>query len=249
MHIPPLSSRLVRDPSNLFGMLKKDSLQAGMTNYVALFMTVLVYIYHIMYICMMEEKDRRQRYRKTGSFILSPYSFILIVIVSLLHSCATINEIPEAKNTRIIENVTFYPQETYQCGPASLAAVLNYWGVNITPEDIAKEIFSESARGTLNIDMVLYAQRKGMKAIQYKGSMEDLKKNIDSGFPVIVLVDYGFSVYQVNHFMVIVGYNEYGVIVNSGRNKEKFIPEEKFMKIWKRTNYWTLLIKIVSSRH
>jgi ABC-type bacteriocin/lantibiotic exporter with double-glycine peptidase domain len=192
---------------------------------------------------MMEEKYRRQSYRKTGGFILRPYFFILVAIVLLLHSCATINEIPKAGNTRIIESVPFYLQESYQCGPASLAEVLNYWGVHVTPGDIAKEIFSESARGTLNIDMVLYAQSKGFHAIQYTGSMEDLKKNIDSGFPVIVLVDYGFSVYQVNHFMVIVGYNEYGVIVNSGRNKEKFIPEEKFMKTWERTDYWTLLIK------
>jgi predicted double-glycine peptidase len=195
----------------------------------------------------MKKEFRNQKHKKRGSFILPPYSFILIVIILLLHSCATINEIPEAGNTHIIENITFYPQETYQCGPASLAEVLNYWGVNVTPDNIAKEIFSESARGTLNIDMVLYTQRKGLHATQYTGSMEDLKKEINSGYPIIVLVDYGFSVYQVNHFMVIIGYNEYGVIVNSGRDKEKFIPEEKFMKTWKRTNYWTLLIKPVSS--
>lgn len=197
---------------------------------------------------MMKEKDRRQRYRKMRSFILRPYSFILAVIVILLHSCATTSEIPEAKNTRIIENVPFYSQESYQCGPASLASVLNYWGVNVTPDNIAKEIFSESARGTLNIDMILYAQRKGLKVTQYKGGIEDLKKNIESGYPLVVLVDYGFSLYQVNHFMVVVGYNENGVIVNSGRDKCKFISEKDFIKTWERTKFWTLLIKPVSSK-
>lgn len=196
-----------------------------------------------MYIYMMKKEDRRQGYRKKGRFILYPYSFILIVIVLLLHSCATINEIPEARYTHMIENVPFYPQETYQCGPASLAGVLNYWGVNVNPDDIAKEIFSESAKGTLNIDMVLYAQRKGLDVTQYKGNMEDLKKNIESGYPVIVLVDYGFYLYQVNHFMVVVGYNEHGVTVNSGKDKNKFIPRESFIKTWERTKYWTLLIK------
>ncbi|PIQ94853.1 MAG: hypothetical protein COY75_10160 [Nitrospirae bacterium CG_4_10_14_0_8_um_filter_41_23] len=200
-----------------------------------------------MYICMMKEKDRRQRYRKMRSFILRPYSFILIIVVLLLHSCATTNEIPEAKHLRIIENVPFYPQETYQCGPASLAGVLNYQGVNITPDNIAKEIFSESARGTLNIDMILYTQRMGLNATQYRGSIEDLKKNIESGYPIIVLVDFGFSLYQVNHFMVVVGYNENGVIVNSGRDKDKFISEKDFIKAWERTKFWTLLIKPVSS--
>jgi ABC-type bacteriocin/lantibiotic exporter with double-glycine peptidase domain len=201
-----------------------------------------------MYIYMMKEEDRRQRYRKMRSFILCPYSFILAVVVILLHSCATTSEIPEAKNTRIIENVPFYSQESYQCGPASLASVLNYWGVNVTPDDIAKEIFSESARGTLNIDMVLYTQRMLLDAAQYRGSIEDLKKNVESGYPLVVLVDYGFSLYQVNHFMVVVGYNENGVIVNSGRDKGKFISEKYFIKAWERTKYWTLLIKPVSSK-
>ncbi|MEW6418412.1 MAG: C39 family peptidase [Nitrospirota bacterium] len=168
---------------------------------------------------------------------------VLLYFLITLLSCATINEIPEATHIRIIENVPFYPQETYQCGPASLASVLNYWGINISPDEIAKEIFSESARGTLNMDMVLYAQRKGLNTIQYQGSMDNLKKNIDFGYPIIVLVDYGFSLYRANHFMVVIGYNEHGVIVNSGRDKGKFISAEDILKAWEKTNYWTLLIK------
>jgi ABC-type bacteriocin/lantibiotic exporter with double-glycine peptidase domain len=172
-----------------------------------------------------------------------PYKILLsFYLLSQLSFCATINKIPEAKHTHIIGNVPFYSQETYQCGPVSLAGVLNYWGVKITPDDIAKEIFSKSARGTLTIDMVFYVQMKGLKAIQYKGNIDDLKKNIDSNYPVIVLVDYGISLYQVNHFMVVLGYNEHGVIVNSGRSKHKFISDEDFTKVWKKTNYWTLLI-------
>jgi len=50
------------------------------------------------------------------------------------------------------------------------------------------------------VDMGLYAEKKGLKAIQYAGSLEDLKRNIDSNYPLIVLVDYGFWVYQKNHF-------------------------------------------------
>jgi len=146
-------------------------------------------------------------------------------------------------NPILIDNVPFYPQEEYQCGPASLASVLNYWGVHVTPDGIAKEIYSKSARGTLTIDMIIFAQKKGLNAIHYKGSVEDLKKNIDSGYPVIVFVDYGISLYQVNHFMVVIGYSGNDVIVNSGKDKEKFISEEDFTKAWERTKYWTLLIK------
>jgi len=150
---------------------------------------------------------------------------------------------PESADQHIIENVHFYPQETYQCGPASLAGVLNYWRIPAKLGDIAKDIFSENARGTLSIDMVMYAQKKGLFAFQYKGSLEDLKKNIDAGYPLIVLVDYGISFYQANHFMVVVGYNENGVRVNSGKDNNVFITNKDFLKVWEKADYWTLLIK------
>jgi ABC-type bacteriocin/lantibiotic exporter with double-glycine peptidase domain len=73
--------------------------------------------------------------------------------------------------------------------------------------------------------------------------LQDLKKNIDSGYPLIVLVDYGFWAVQANHFMVVVGYNEDGVIVNSGKDRGKFISEGDFIKTWEKTKFWTLLIK------
>lgn len=170
------------------------------------------------------------------------YFIILLIIFFIVCSCSTVSVQFESKPV-MINKVPFYPQEDYQCGPASLAGVLNYWGVSVTPDEIAKAIYSESAKGTLNIDMPLYVNKKGLYALQYAGSQDDLKAKINDGYPLIVLVDYGFSVYQANHFMVVVGYNDYGVIVNSGRTENMFIDMEKFLKTWKRTNYWTLLIK------
>jgi ABC-type bacteriocin/lantibiotic exporter with double-glycine peptidase domain len=144
---------------------------------------------------------------------------------------------------QIIENVPFYSQETFQCGPASLSAVFNYWGTKITPEEIARAIYSASARGTLTLDMVLYAEKKGFAARQYKGDLTDIKKNIDSGYPMVVLVDYGFSIYEKSHFMVVLGYNDKGLFVHSGKEKEKFISLKEFLGTWEKTAFWTLLIK------
>lgn len=174
-----------------------------------------------------------------------PAYLFLVLLTFFLHSCAVVSNgnMPESRYNRISCDVPFYAQESYQCGPASLAGVMNYWKVDVAPDDIAKEIYSRSAKGTLNIDMVIYSQKKGLTAEQYSGGMKDLKKNIGSGYPLIVLVDYGFWVYQSNHFMVVVGYNEDGVIVNSGKDKSKFIPEEDFIKTWEKTKFWTLRIK------
>jgi predicted double-glycine peptidase len=90
--------------------------------------------------------------------------------------------------------------------------------------------------------MVLYAEKRGLKARQYRGSLEDIKSKIDAGYPLIVLVDEGFFVYQKNHFMVVIGYQEEGLLVNSGREQHKFIPVKDFLRPWNRTKFWTLLI-------
>lgn len=169
-------------------------------------------------------------------------SFFLSFILLFLSFCAGTPHVEEAKVCQIIENVPFYPQEKYQCGPASLAGVLNFWGVTVTPEEIAAEIYSRSARGTLNLDMILYAERRGLKVTHYEGSFEDLKKNIDEGCPLIVMVDKGFWIYQQYHFMVALGYYENGAVVNSGKDQHKLIPLIDFVKSWKRTRYWSLLI-------
>jgi ABC-type bacteriocin/lantibiotic exporter with double-glycine peptidase domain len=142
----------------------------------------------------------------------------------------------------MIENVPFFAQEAYQCGPASLAGVLNYWGVAVSPDEIAREIYSESARGTLDVDMIFYTQRKGLGAAHYQGSLEDAKKNINMGRPLIILVDEGFWVYQQNHFMVVIGYNEEAIIANSGKDQLKVISQRELARTWKRTGFWTLLI-------
>lgn len=166
----------------------------------------------------------------------------LSCILLVLSYCAATLPVEKPKVGQIIENVPFYPQEMYQCGPASLAGILNFWGVTVSPEEIAVEIYSRSVRGTLNLDMTLYSEKRGLKANHYEGSFEDLKEKIDAGYPLIVMVDYGFWIYKKYHFMVLLGYYKNGVVVNSEKDQHKFIPLRVFLKSWKRTRYWSLLI-------
>ena len=143
---------------------------------------------------------------------------------------------------RVIRNVPFYPQKKNQCGPASLAGVMVFRGVFTSPEEIAAEIYSPTAGGSLDSDLRRYAVRKGLHAEQYRGSVEDLKAQIDRGNPVIVLVDTGFLSYRAHHFMVIIGYDGRGVIANSGIEQSRRISMQKFLDSWGKTDFWTLLI-------
>lgn len=167
---------------------------------------------------------------------------LLFLIIPLLFSCAGPIPLKESGTARILNNVPFYPQETWQCGPASLAAVLNYWGLKVSPADITAAIYSQEAKGTLDMDMVFYAEKKGWKATQYPGGREDVIKEIDAGIPLIVLVDYGFWIYQQQHFMVVIGYDETAVIAHSGKERNKRIPWKYFLRTWEKTKFWTLRV-------
>jgi ABC-type bacteriocin/lantibiotic exporter with double-glycine peptidase domain len=169
-------------------------------------------------------------------------SIALACCCLLLSACAT-SRLRAHEGEKVIAGVPFYPQEDYQCGPASLAGVLNYLGSGTTPDKIAREVFSKTAGGTLTIDMVLYAQEKGFSAMDYSGSIKDLREKIDAGSPIVVMVDNGFWVWQKNHFMVVVGYNADGIVANSGGNERQFIANNRFLDIWRKTGFWSLLIK------
>ncbi|MCX7794401.1 MAG: C39 family peptidase [Thermodesulfovibrionales bacterium] len=170
-------------------------------------------------------------------------ALILILTPAFIFSCASGASII---NNSVVIDVPFYKQSDYECGPASLASVLNYWhrtkGLGeVTLQEIINSIYSPYARGTLGIDLELYARNKGFTTLKKRGSIEELKRFIDSKIPPIILVTYGFYVYELDHFLVVKGYNEKGIIVNS-RKSDEFISYEELERIWKKTDYWMLII-------
>jgi predicted double-glycine peptidase len=171
---------------------------------------------------------------------------IIFVLLFIFSACATTHYLPQ--DAKFID-VPFFKQDDYQCGPSALATVVNYWygktqsNTHLSQDEIIKEIYSPGAGGTLTIDLELYAERLGFSAEQYSGGIEKLRTSVDKDIPPIILVDYGFSVYQVNHFMVVTGYTEKGIILNTGRERNKVISNEELIRIWEKTGFWTLVIK------
>src|SRR5438034_3250204 len=72
-------------------------------------------------------------------------------------------ERPLSPSALYVKQVPFYPQTQYQCGPASLATVLNYWGRHVTPEQIAQEIYRPGMKGTLSLDLWQYAKAQDLQ--------------------------------------------------------------------------------------
>ncbi|MEN8123438.1 MAG: C39 family peptidase, partial [Bacteroidota bacterium] len=49
----------------------------------------------------------------------------------------------------IIADIPFYPQEEFQCGPASLAMVLTWSGQLVTPAELISEVYTPAKKGSL----------------------------------------------------------------------------------------------------
>ena len=180
---------------------------------------------------------------------------LFILYVCLLSGCSTgAKEFAIARPSQavLIKDVPFFPQLDYQCGPASLAGVLNYYGDTVTPNEIAESIYRQKIRGTVSLDMVLYARQRGFDSKWYEGNTDDIVRAVDNGSPLVVMIDLGFSLARAYHYMVITGYSSQGVIAHTGTTSQKLISWERFMSQWERTHNWTLLVTpkkaVLSSR-
>ncbi len=155
-----------------------------------------------------------------------------------------IRHAPISERAPIILEVPFFPDDTNQCGPSTLASVLNFWGKTTTPEELKREIFRSKLKGALSVDMLLTPRSHGMSAEMLEGGLPRLKKELAAGHPLIVFVNLGFRFIPIGHYMVVIGYDDrrQAIYVHSGRKKNEPVSYQKFLNWWEKTEQWTLLI-------
>jgi hypothetical protein len=121
---------------------------------------------------------------------------------------------------------------------------LVYWGSFAPPEALREEIYLRSIRGSLGLDLLMAAERRGYEATSYLGSITRVVEEIDAGHPIIALLDTGSWIFSKGHFVVITGYDlsRRGIYVHSGSTSDQFVSFDAFIDAWKTTGYWTLRI-------
>ncbi len=142
-----------------------------------------------------------------------------------------------------LNTVPFYPQEKYQCGPASLAMALGWSGLPITPDDLIPQVYTPSLKGSLQPAIVAAARRHGRIAYEIAGA-DALLREIAAGHPVIVLQNLGLSWIPVWHYAVVIGYdlNAEVIILHSGITDQRITPLRTFENTWNRGKYWGLVV-------
>jgi ABC-type bacteriocin/lantibiotic exporter with double-glycine peptidase domain len=145
---------------------------------------------------------------------------------------------------RYVTGVPFISQLDNYCGPASLAMVLRYWGEPVGQEEIGRELYLKSVKGTLNLELEFYARRRGYRAESFRGTLEALKAEIDRGHPLIVFQDQGIGPLAFPHFLVVIGYDDARelIVAHSGVTEHRLIPYREFLWTWAKKGNWTLRI-------
>jgi hypothetical protein len=143
----------------------------------------------------------------------------------------------------LLDEVPFYPQEAYYCGPAALASVLNHHGIPISQSELAKSIYTPGLKGSLQVEMVAATRSRGLMAYRLPPDLEALLKEIAAGRPVVVLQNLGFTWYPGWHYAVVVGYDlDAGkIILQSGTHPRYRLALKVFEHTWARGGHWALL--------
>lgn len=173
---------------------------------------------------------------------------LFLALSLLLSGCGLLStrpllQSPGGPAKAIVEKVPFFAQEELQCGPAALAMALNWSGIAIQPSDLAPEVFTPDLKGSLQSALIGATRRHNRVAYAITGS-EALLAELSAGNPVIVLVNLGLSWYPKWHYAVVIGFDQEReeIILHSGLTASEHLGSRVFMNIWRRSEYWGLLV-------
>lgn len=143
----------------------------------------------------------------------------------------------------LVEKVPFFAQEAYQCGPAALAMVMRWNGLQVQPADLVPWVYLPDRRGSLQTGLISASRRFGLLAYPLPGEA-CLLKELTAGHPVIVLQNLGLSWWTKWHYAVVIGYdlNQQEVVLHSGLEDNRKVRYATFARTWRRGDSWGLLI-------
>ena len=143
-----------------------------------------------------------------------------------------------------LEAVPFHAQTAYHCGPAALAGILNYRGVAVTPDEIARLVYVPGLKGSLQVEIAAATRQHGMLAISMDGQLESLLRELDAGNPVFVLHNLALDAWPQWHYETLIGYDlaRGHMILRSGEDRRVTRDIAVFEKTWQRADHWALVI-------
>lgn len=143
-----------------------------------------------------------------------------------------------------LAGVAFFPQDTHQCGPAALATLLVSTGVETTPEQLVPEVYIPARRGSLQVEMLAAARRRGRIPWLLPPDFTALRSELEAGNPVLVLQDLGALGIRRWHYAVVVGHDPQRevLVLRSGTQRRHLERESYFLQSWQASDNWAITL-------
>jgi tetratricopeptide (TPR) repeat protein len=175
--------------------------------------------------------------------VLGMFSAVLVFLLSGCAAQLPSRDVHPVPDRVFLQNVPFHPQKRYQCGPAALAMLLEWNGVEVSLPQLNEEVYSPALKGSLQPAVIASARRNGFVAYPIRG-MTALMTELNAGHPVMVLQNLGFSWIPRWHYAVVIGYDRGfdKVALHTGTDAASWLSATAFSNTWGRSQHWGLLV-------
>jgi ABC-type bacteriocin/lantibiotic exporter with double-glycine peptidase domain len=165
---------------------------------------------------------------------------LLAVAIALLSACSPFKQHPwpaEGDGFTVVPGVPFVEQlRPNDCGAAALASLLAHRGLELPLATIDAAVYTPVLRGSLLADLENFATGQGFATRSGRGDLELLRRQIDAGRPLLVLLETGRGLWSQPHYLVVFGHDPRRLLVHTGVAGGVFIAAEEFERRWSRMN-------------
>lgn len=169
------------------------------------------------------------------------------ILAVTLTGCSLLPKVPEELESTAhtqaaveLKDVPFFAQEEFYCGPAALAMVLTHADEKTSTDELAELVYIPGRQGSLQLEMLAAPRRLGYLSYQIEPKLPALFDALNSGTPVVVLLNMSLPIAPMWHYAVVVGYepDSKSMILRSGPKERELIPIATFLKLWERSKNW-----------
>ncbi|APE31969.1 hypothetical protein BOX17_14005 [Halomonas aestuarii] len=172
----------------------------------------------------------------------------LVLLMLVMAGCASTPRLAETTRSALpsrvlLEDIPFHGQRDYQCGPASLAMVLEATGVPVSVDTLIPQVFIPGREGSVQPEMLATVRRHGRIPFRIEGSLDALLTEIDADHPVVVMQNLSLPAWPVWHYAVAIGFDLEAkeMIVHSGMEPARIESFMRFDATWARSDRWAFV--------
>jgi len=130
------------------------------------------------------------------------------------------------------------------CGPSALATALQRTHVDVTPAQLAEQVYVPGRQGSLQLELIGATRRHDRLAVQIPPESRAIVDELIAGRPILIMQNLGVAWLPFWHYAVVVGYDSDtdSFVLRSGTTERLIVRRTRFERTWARADKWAIVI-------